>query len=1121
MQAHQELKQKLEKFVRKYHSNEILRGTILFLSIGLLYFLLTLLIEYFFWLPPTGRKVLFWSFVLVEIALLYRLILIPLSKLLKLRKGITYENAAKIIGGHFPEVSDKLLNTLQLQNSGDSSELLLASIEQKTKEMQTVSFEKAVSYNSNKKYLPYFALPLLVFAMSYLIADANWFGNSYQRVSNYNIAYTPPAPYTFELLNDSLNVVQNQSFDLAFTVEGKRIPEEVALLIENEEYYLQPDKNGIYTYQINTKEGDIPFSIIGNNKVRQDFLLEVLPKPFIENMELYIQPPAHTRISSSTIRGSGTSEVPEGSMVIWNVQTKQSDMLQMLQSDSIYNFQFEKENYVLQQNVLSSFDYTIQAVNNQSNQKEHMHFKMQVLKDAYPSITIEKQKNEVEPTIYQFTGVAEDDYGLHRLRFVIFPSGNPSERESFDIPLSGEAFEEFQFTFDTREYIEEEGSYVFYFEVSDNDVINGYKTTRSDSGTIEALSSNSLKDSQLDFQKDKLQNLSENMEKWKEDNSTLEELENLERTSENILWEDAQKVQSFTKQEKLSLENLEKLTQDLKENLEKLDTDASSQSEKEQLQDRMEEQLQELQKNQEVLDKLEEYQSKISNEDLLKEIEEYKQQKKIQEKNLSQLLELTKRFYVSEKNNKLASDLMELGEKQENLAESETDNIRKEQEKLQEKFDKFKEEMDALMQENQGLLKPFPLHQDKQAEDRISNDQQDALDKIEKGSPENSKPSQQRAGQQMQQLAQTMQQEQMSGGMQSVAEDAAVLRQILDNLVRFSFSQEELLEVFDNIHFSNPKYGSYLTNQNDLKQNFRHVNDSLFSLSLRQPSIGKRVHELTTEINDHIDVSLDDLAQNRISNGVTQQQYALSGSNELAVILSDILENMQMDMQSSGGQGESSDSQLSDIIEIQESLMDGEEDEGDDSDGNQEGDNNEGESDSDGDENSSEEGDGQPSSGENGQTGEGDSYMDVDGEDGSYYEIYKQQQQLKMQLEDYLRQHGIEGRDVEGILEEMDDVSLKLLEQGNNDAIRRQMQQILHRLLELEKATLQQEQKEDREATTNFKDYSGSNNSLELTPIEKLPSTETLNRESLPFTPYYRYKVRWFFNSNQKTKEDN
>src|SRR5699024_4318379 len=128
--------------------------------------------------------------------------------------------------------------------------------EQKTKEMQTVSFEKAVSYNSNKKYLPYFALPLLVFAMSYLIADANWFGNSYQRVSNYNIAYTPPASYTFELLNDSLNVVQNQSFDLAFTVEGKRIPEEVAVLIENEEYYLQPDKNGIYTYQINTKEGD-------------------------------------------------------------------------------------------------------------------------------------------------------------------------------------------------------------------------------------------------------------------------------------------------------------------------------------------------------------------------------------------------------------------------------------------------------------------------------------------------------------------------------------------------------------------------------------------------------------------------------------------------------------------------------------------------------------------------------------------------------------------------------------------------------------------------------------------------------------------------------------------------
>src|SRR5690625_298245 len=106
MQTKSELILKLEAFIRKYHMNDILRGAILFLSIGLLYLLLLLLIEYFFWLPTIGRKVLFWSIIVVELALLYRWILIPLSKLLKLREGLSYEEAARIIGSHFPEVSE-------------------------------------------------------------------------------------------------------------------------------------------------------------------------------------------------------------------------------------------------------------------------------------------------------------------------------------------------------------------------------------------------------------------------------------------------------------------------------------------------------------------------------------------------------------------------------------------------------------------------------------------------------------------------------------------------------------------------------------------------------------------------------------------------------------------------------------------------------------------------------------------------------------------------------------------------------------------------------------------------------------------------------------------------------
>src|SRR5699024_12680536 len=105
-------------------------------------------------------------------------------------------------------------------------------------------------------------------------------------------------------------------------------------------------------------------------------------------------------------------------------------------------------------------------------------------------------------------------------------------------------------------------------------------------GTIEALSSDAIKDSQLDFQKDKLQNLSENMQKWMEENADLEELENLERTDENLRWEDIQKMNAFRKQEQYSLKSLEKITEDLKESLDKMEARPSSQDAKETIQER-------------------------------------------------------------------------------------------------------------------------------------------------------------------------------------------------------------------------------------------------------------------------------------------------------------------------------------------------------------------------------------------------------------------------------------------------------------------------------------------------------------------------------------------------------
>ena len=92
--------------------------------------------------------------------------------MVKLGSAISHEEAAKIIGDHFPEVNDKLLNTLQLHNSGNNSnmELLLASIEQKSTELKTVPFRSAVKYKKNLRYLKYIIPPIIVLLLILFIS---------------------------------------------------------------------------------------------------------------------------------------------------------------------------------------------------------------------------------------------------------------------------------------------------------------------------------------------------------------------------------------------------------------------------------------------------------------------------------------------------------------------------------------------------------------------------------------------------------------------------------------------------------------------------------------------------------------------------------------------------------------------------------------------------------------------------------------------------------------------------------------------------------------------------------------------------------------------------------------
>ena len=114
MTNYQLLINRLDGFIRKYYANKLLRGLIVFLASALAFYLIISLGEYYFYFPSWLRYTLLAIFGTVGLGSLVSLVVIPLLKMQKLGPVISHEQAAEIIGSHFPNVKDKLLNILQL-----------------------------------------------------------------------------------------------------------------------------------------------------------------------------------------------------------------------------------------------------------------------------------------------------------------------------------------------------------------------------------------------------------------------------------------------------------------------------------------------------------------------------------------------------------------------------------------------------------------------------------------------------------------------------------------------------------------------------------------------------------------------------------------------------------------------------------------------------------------------------------------------------------------------------------------------------------------------------------------------------------------------------------------------
>ena len=1141
MSTFKNIQDKLEQFIKKYYTNELIRGIILFFSIGLLYFLITLLVEYYLWLSTAGRALLFWTFVVVEVFLFARFIVFPLAKLFRLQKGLDYFQASKIIGNHFPEVSDKLLNVLQLKQNSEQSELLLASIEQKSNELQPVPFVNAVNFKKNTKYLKYAAIPVALYLLFTIAGGSDIFSSSYKRMVNYSTAYEPPAPFAFYVLNEDLNAIEDKPFTLQIKVAGDVLPDNASINYNGQSYYLQKNSLGSFQYTFQQPIDAIEFELYANAVKSKPYTLDVVKVPSLLSFEMALDYPSYTQKSDETVKGTGNATIPEGTKIVWKMNTKQTDNVNFHTADTVFTFQKNKPQFQFSKTVYNKLDYAVSTSNEFLKEYENLAFSINVIKDQYPEITIEAKQDTVNSRLTYFFGRVSDDYGLSKLQLVYHPENEENNKQFEQLSLNKSNFDQFLFAFPGALNLEEGKTYTYYFEVFDNDGVNGAKSTKSSSFSYRKLTIEELETEQLKEQKEAFQGLDSSLQKMQEQKEQLDELSRLQKEKKELSWNDQKKIEEFLKRQQQQEELMKKFSEQMKENLENFEKDKEQQDpKKEELQQRLEENEKKLNENEKLLEELQKLQEKIANEELFEKLEKLGKENKKQQRNLEQLLELTKRYYVEKKAEKLAEELEKLAERQEALSEkSEEENTQEKQDELNEKFEEYMEEMEELQKENEALKSPMNIPDQNAQEQEVQQEQQNASENLQKQQQGEAQQNQKNAAKKMKEMSQAIQVEMQSGSSEQSGEDAAMLRQIVDNLVTYSISQEDLMLDFNTMRPGNPSYGSKLVRQQELKQNFQHVDDSLFALAMRNAMVGTVINDLIEEVHYNTDKSLEFLADSNTRMGVSSQQYSLTGANELAVLLESALDNMMMQMQGEGqgqgkgqgkGQGQGEGFQLPDIIKQQESLNgkmeegmkgekgegeEGEEGEGKGGEGEGEGEDGQGK----GSEGQGDDGEGEGEGSGNGNRNNGKGENDREGKPeneflhGQLYEIFQQQQMLRFQLEDRIRQEGLPA-DARELTRKMEEVEQELLERGFNQETLKKMNEIKHQLLKLEKAAFQQGEEEKRQGITNKQEFQNTLNKQLENAKNYFNNVEILNRQQLPLRQVYKQKVQEYFNTN-------
>lgn len=789
------------------------------------------------------------------------------------------------------------------------------------------------------------SLALIAAALIMMTGIANKDSDAMKRSVTFWVEYEKPNPFNFVISPANITLEHGTSFTPQAEFSGS-VPGELLLAIKSDietEYRYRPMRRtgeGLYQAQPVELTNNSSYYVKMDEFRSEVFTVDVQLRPRFEELSVTIRPPVYTRLPAEVasypfarVRAIRGSEI-----TMAGVTNKEVNELTIMKSgkgdtaEIMDGKQFEYSFTAVTDDTIS-FQLTD---NDHLTNRNPFQFGLQVVPDESPVVIIREpagDKSVPNPQRIDIFYQASDDFGLTRARLDwellrAFTDEPVTGTENLAVPRSG-VTEFYEWMTDDLK-MNPRDVLTFRIRVWDNDGYSGAKQGVSQNIRITVPSMSAFFD-ELDSQEREVEStFDEVSDNYKEIEQEFENLMDQLRENPEPGWQEQQALDEIIEKQEQMDEVVRKLNEQFEEVRREMEESNMISNETRQAYRELQQLMEELDDPEirRAMEELRRAMEEMNPQELQRALDNMQFNEEVYRERLERTLELFKSMKLNSDLERLASRFDDMAEQLNEVSSDEDANL-----------ERNRQEMEALQQDAEALgnqLENLDRNPPKRSEEEVRNlkeQTEQALEQMQQRLEEMKQQAEQEQGEggekpsdnlrdQQQQMSEQMQQQsqQLRSAMvdmmrQQMQVNLLALQRSLYSLIELSEVQEELTIESGRTPTQNQGYVDLARQQQNVRAQFSHVADSIFSISAQLPGVPNTINRKKVEVERVLERSRNQMAERDQRTSSIASRESLGGINELASMIANIIDQL-LDPQGNGGGGMSMQQMMEQMQEM-------------------------------------------------------------------------------------------------------------------------------------------------------------------------------------------------------------